>query len=56
VPGNFGLERDIKKRIEWWNKLKSQISKQKTVRSRDSGIRRAEAKSKSQSLKGKTEK
>jgi putative ATPase len=36
VPGNLGLERDIKKRIEWWEKIKSQISKQKTGKSKDS--------------------
>jgi len=28
-PGNLGLEKDIKKRIEWWKKVKSQISRQK---------------------------
>lgn len=26
-PGDLGLEKDIKKRIEWWEKLKSQIKK-----------------------------
>ena len=36
VPGNLGLERDIKKRIEWWGKIKVQITKQKTVKSKDS--------------------
>jgi putative ATPase len=36
IPGNLGLERDIKKRIEWWEKIKSQISKQKTGKSKDS--------------------
>jgi putative ATPase len=36
VPGNLGLERDIKKRIEWWAKIKAQILKQKTGKSKDS--------------------
>lgn len=28
-PGNLGLEKDIKKRMEWWNSLKAKIRKQK---------------------------
>lgn len=30
-PGSFGLEKEIKKRIEWWNTLKAKIGKQKKV-------------------------
>jgi len=29
-PGDLGLEKDIKKRIEWWKKIKLQISKRKS--------------------------
>jgi len=36
VPGNLGLEKDIKKRIEWWAKIKAQILKQKTGKRKDS--------------------
>jgi len=28
-PGNLGLEKDIKKRIEWWNSLKDKIKREK---------------------------
>ncbi|MFB0564223.1 MAG: replication-associated recombination protein A [Candidatus Aminicenantaceae bacterium] len=36
-PGNLGLEKDIKKRIEWWKELKSQISKQEQTENRKEG-------------------
>lgn len=29
-PGNLGLEKEIKKRMDWWNQLKTTIKKQKT--------------------------
>lgn len=29
-PGDLGLEKDIKKRIEWWNSVKARIRKEKT--------------------------
>ncbi len=29
-PGNLGLEKDIKKRIEWWNSLKEKIKREKS--------------------------
>ena len=38
-PGNLGLEKEIKKRIEWWKKLKSQISKERKVNSKKSGVK-----------------
>jgi len=28
-PGDLGLEKDIKKRIDWWNSVKTRIRKQK---------------------------
>jgi putative ATPase len=27
-PGNLGLERDIQKRIDWWNSIKNKMSKE----------------------------
>jgi len=48
-PGNLGLERDIKKRIEWWEKAKAQILKQKAGQGQDS-----EKKRKNQGSKRKT--
>lgn len=29
-PGNLGMEKDIKKRIEWWNSLKEKIKREKS--------------------------
>ncbi len=40
IPGNLGLERDIKKRIEWWEKTKTQILKQKAGQGKDSDKKR----------------
>ncbi len=40
LPGDLGLERDIKKRIEWWEKIKAQTSKQKAGQSKDSEKKR----------------
>jgi hypothetical protein len=40
IPGNLGLEKDIKKRIEWWEKIKAQILKQKAVQGKDSEKKR----------------
>jgi len=48
VPGDLGLERDIKKRIEWWEKIKTQIVKEKTSKN-------TRTKHKTQSSKVKTE-
>jgi replication-associated recombination protein RarA len=28
-PGNLGLEKDIQKRIDWWNAIKARIGKEK---------------------------
>jgi len=55
VPGNLGLEKDIKKRIEWWEKIKVQITKQKVVKSKDSA-KSPEEKRKYQKAKRKAEK
>lgn len=32
-PGNLGLEKDIRKRIEWWNSLKEKMKKDKEEKS-----------------------
>ncbi len=32
-PGNLGLEKDIRKRIEWWNSLKEKMKKDKDEKS-----------------------
>lgn len=29
-PGNLGMEKDIKKRIEWWNSIKEKIKREKS--------------------------
>ena len=55
VPGNLGLEKDIKKRIEWWEKIKVQITKQKVVKSKDSA-KGPERKRKNQKAKKRAEK
>ena len=34
-PGNLGLEREIKKRIDWWKKQKKQILKKKETQRQD---------------------
>jgi len=47
VPGDLGLERDIKKRIEWWEKIKIQMVKEKTLKNK-------QTKHKTQSSKVKT--
>ncbi len=43
VPGKLGLEKEIKKRIDWWKSLKERIRKEKRGKKSDSIQRKAKA-------------
>jgi len=49
-PGDLGLEKDIKKRIDWWNSVKDRIRREKTE-SRSPGKREEKEKQKNKDKK-----
>ena len=53
-PGNLGLEKDIQKRIDWWNSIKAKIGKEK--KEQEGRVEKKDKKEKTESQNNKLKK